>query len=156
MVLPSPATFGARGSIKMDGQEVRELVALGKDHYQRGEYAAAAGIFEQVIARGAAYADVHHLLGLIYHQMGEFESALHGSNVRVPKDLQPDLPRLLWLYQMGIILFWIFDSSPKQVRTRTLIDGTLDLIVRLIRLSSLPLMGPLRRRLLHTLRAATI
>ena len=39
---------------------------------------------------------------------------------------------------------------------RTLIDGTLDLIVRLIRLSSLPLMGPLRRRLLHTLRAATI
>jgi len=30
-----------------------------------------------VIARGAAYADVHHLLGLIYHQMGEFESALH-------------------------------------------------------------------------------
>ena len=61
----------------MDGQEVRELVALGKDHYQRGEYAAAAGIFEQVVARGAAYADVHHLLGLIYHQMGEFESALH-------------------------------------------------------------------------------
>jgi len=88
--------------------------------------------------------------------IAEFESALHGSNVRVPKDLQADLPRLLWLYQMGIILFWIFDSSPKQVRTRTLIDGTLDLIVRLIRLSSLPLMGPLRRRLLHTLRAATI
>lgn len=88
--------------------------------------------------------------------IGEFEAALRGSNVRVPKDLQGDLPRLLWLYQMGIILFWIFDNSPKQARTRTLLDGTLDLIVRLIRLSSLPLLGPLRRRLLHTLRAATI
>ena len=88
--------------------------------------------------------------------IAEFEAALHGSNVRVPKDLQADLPRLLWLYQMGVILFWIFDNSPKQARTRTLLDGTLDLIVRLIRLSSLPLMGPLRRRLLHPVRAVTI
>jgi AcrR family transcriptional regulator len=88
--------------------------------------------------------------------IAEFDAALRGSNVRVPKDLQADLPRLLWLYQMAIILFWIFDSSPRQARTRRLVDGTLDLIVRLIRLSSLPLMGPLRRRLLHTIRAATI
>jgi AcrR family transcriptional regulator len=88
--------------------------------------------------------------------IAEFEAALHGSNVRVPKDLQADLPRLLWLYQMGVILFWIFDNSPKQARTRTLLDGTLDLIVRLIRLSSLPLMGPLRRRLLQTIQAVTI
>jgi len=88
--------------------------------------------------------------------IAEFDAALRGSNVRVPKDLQADLPRLLWLYQMAIILFWIFDSSPRQVRTGRLVDGTLDLIVRLIRLSSLPLMGPLRRRLLHTIRAATI
>ncbi len=85
-----------------------------------------------------------------------FRVALRDSNVRIPKDLQADLPRLLWLYMMGVILFWIFDDSPEQARTRTLLDGTLDLIVRLIRLSSLPLMGPLRRRLLHTIRAATI
>jgi AcrR family transcriptional regulator len=85
-----------------------------------------------------------------------FRLALQGSNVRIPKELQPDLPRLLWLYFMGVILFWIFDDSPKQKRTRTLLDGTLDLIVRLIRLSSLPLMGPIRRRLLNTLRAVTI
>ena len=88
--------------------------------------------------------------------IAEFEAALRGSNVRVQKDLQADLPRLLWLYQMGIILFWIFDNSPRQARTRTLIDGTLDLIVRLIRLSSLPLMGPLRKRLLRTIQAVTI
>jgi tetratricopeptide (TPR) repeat protein len=61
----------------MDGQEVRELVALGKEHFKRGEYPAAAGLLEQVVAHGAAYADVHHMLGIIYHQMGEFESAVH-------------------------------------------------------------------------------
>jgi len=85
-----------------------------------------------------------------------FRMALDKSNVRIPKDLQSDLPSLLWLYQMGVILYWIFDDSPRQRRTETLLDGTLDLIVRLIRLSSLPLMGPLRRRLLNTLRAVTI
>ncbi len=85
-----------------------------------------------------------------------FRTALSGSNVRIPKELQADLPYLLWLYLMGMILFWIFDDSPRQRRTRALLDGTLDLIVRLIQLSSLPLMGPIRRRMLHILRAATI
>jgi hypothetical protein len=54
---------------------------------------------------------------------------------------------------MGLILFWMFDESPKQERTRKLIDGSLDLVVRLIQLSSLPLMGPLRKRMLDVLRA---
>lgn len=85
-----------------------------------------------------------------------FREALEGSNVKIPKELRAELPRLLWLYQMGIILFWIFDESPGQKKTETLLGGTLDLIVRLIRLSSLPLMGPLRRRLLNTLRAVTV
>ncbi|HEY3055130.1 MAG TPA: TetR family transcriptional regulator [Thermoanaerobaculia bacterium] len=82
-----------------------------------------------------------------------FRMALAGSTMRIPKDLQRDLPRLLWLYQMGLILFWMFDESPRQARTRKLIDGTLDLIVRLIQISSLPLMGPLRKRMLDVLRA---
>jgi tetratricopeptide (TPR) repeat protein len=58
----------------MDDQ-VRELVALGKEHFQRGDYSLAAGHLEQVVARGAAFADVHHMLGVIYHQLGEFEGA---------------------------------------------------------------------------------
>jgi AcrR family transcriptional regulator len=88
--------------------------------------------------------------------IGDFRAALDGSNVKVPKELQGELPRLLWLYQMGIILFWIFDETPGQLKTEKLLDGSLDLIVRLVRLSSLPLMGPLRRRLLNTLRAVTV
>jgi len=58
----------------MDDQ-VRELVALGKEHFHRGDYSLAAGHLEQVVARGAAFADVHHMLGVIYHHLGEFESA---------------------------------------------------------------------------------
>jgi tetratricopeptide (TPR) repeat protein len=58
----------------MDDQ-VRELVALGKEHFHRGDWSLAAGNLEQVVARGAAFADVHHMLGIAYHQLGEFESA---------------------------------------------------------------------------------
>ena len=82
-----------------------------------------------------------------------FRMALDGSSTKIPKDLQPDLPRLLWMYQMALILFWMFDDSRGQEKTRKLVDGTLDLIVRLIQLSSLPLMGPLRKRMLDVLRA---
>ena len=55
--------------------QLRELVALGKEHFQRGDYSLAAGHLEQVVARGAAFADVHHMLGVIYHHLGEFEAA---------------------------------------------------------------------------------
>ncbi len=82
-----------------------------------------------------------------------YARALEDSNVRVPKDLEPFLPRLLWLYHMGLIYFWITDESPKQRRTARLVDATLDLVVQLLRVSSLPLIGPLRKRALKVLRA---
>jgi len=73
-----------------------------------------------------------------------FRAALEGT--KVPKDLAAILPRLLWLYQLGLILFWVYDESPSQRRTTRLVDGSLELVVRLIQLSSLPLIGPLRKR----------
>jgi len=82
-----------------------------------------------------------------------FRAAIVESKPAVPKNLLDDLPRLLWLYQMGIILFWMFDESRGQRRTRALLDGTVDLVVRLIQISSLPMMGRLRKRLLAILRA---
>jgi len=74
-----------------------------------------------------------------------FATVVEGSNVRVPKDLKAELPYLLWLYHMGIILFWIHDSSPERARTNLLVDRTVDLVVRLIRLASHPLMRPVRK-----------
>jgi hypothetical protein len=65
--------------------------------------------------------------------------------VRVPEDLYVYLPRALWLYQMGLILFWVYDSSPKQERTMKLFDKSLDIVVALIKLSSLPPLRPIRK-----------
>ncbi len=83
-----------------------------------------------------------------------FAEVIDGSNVKVPSDLKAELPSLLWLYHMGIVLFWIHDDSPGQARTRRLMELTAELVVKLIRLASSPLMRPLRKttlRLLSTL-----
>jgi AcrR family transcriptional regulator len=78
-----------------------------------------------------------------------FEHLVAGSNERMPKDLRAELPYLLWLYHMGIILFWIHDSSPKQARTYRLINQTVELLDKLISLASNPLMRPVRKRALR-------
>jgi AcrR family transcriptional regulator len=77
-----------------------------------------------------------------------FEDLVAGTKARIPGDLRAELPYLLWLYHMGIILFWIHDSSPKRARTLWLIDQTVDLLDKLISLASNPLMRPVRKRAL--------
>ncbi|HLJ47276.1 MAG TPA: TetR family transcriptional regulator [Bryobacteraceae bacterium] len=77
--------------------------------------------------------------------MDFFDRALTLSNVRDTEDLRPHLPRLLWLYQMGLILFWVFDRSDSQAKTQALLDKSVRLVARLIKLSGLPPMRPLRR-----------
>jgi AcrR family transcriptional regulator len=78
-----------------------------------------------------------------------FQNVIEHSKTRVPRDLQTELPYLLWLYHMGIILFWIHDSSPQRVRTYRLIDHTVELVDKLISLASNPLLRPLRKRALR-------
>jgi AcrR family transcriptional regulator len=77
-----------------------------------------------------------------------FERAITGTRLRVPEDLKDSLPRIFWMYQMGVILYWIHDASPSQEKTRALIEKSLRIIVRLLQLSTLPLMRPLRRQVL--------
>jgi AcrR family transcriptional regulator len=77
-----------------------------------------------------------------------FEDLVAGSKARIPDDLRAELPYLLWLYHMGIILFWIHDTSRKRARTYRLIDQTVDLLDKLVSLASNPLMLPVRKKAL--------
>jgi AcrR family transcriptional regulator len=76
--------------------------------------------------------------------IGFFEQALDAPGVRIPADLHPYLPKLLWLYQMGVILFWVYDSSANQVKTERLVTKTLKIVTSLIKFSNFPLMSPVR------------
>lgn len=77
--------------------------------------------------------------------VSHFERALRESNVRLPKGIAPYLPRLLWLYQMGIVLFWLYDRSARQSRTERLLSQTLKMLTLALRLAGLPLFRPMHR-----------
>lgn len=74
-----------------------------------------------------------------------FERAVTESGVRLAPSIQPYLPRLLWLYQMGLFLFWVYDRSPRQAHTSLLFDKTLRMMLVTMKLAGLPLLRPLYR-----------
>lgn len=59
-----------------------------------------------------------------------FRTAVEGAKPAAPKKLRADLPELLWLFYMGITLFWVYDTSEGQQRTRRLVNGAVPLIAR--------------------------
>ena len=83
--------------------------------------------------------------------MRYFERALEESKTRITDDLKPHLPGILWMYQMGIILFWIYDRSPEQARTRLLLAKSIAIVTGAIKVSKLPVMRPLRRTVIDLL-----
>jgi AcrR family transcriptional regulator len=74
-----------------------------------------------------------------------FARAVEDSYLRLPKQIAPYLPRLLWLYQMGIILFWVYDGSSGQRRTDILLEKTLKMMAMTLKLAALPFLRPMHR-----------
>lgn len=81
-----------------------------------------------------------------------FEEALAGE--KLPDDVRGAAPTLLWTLHMGILLYFLYDSSPGQRRTRRLIDASVDFTVDVKRLATSALLRPLRRRVIAILRDA--
>ena len=67
-------------------------------------------------------------------------------DLHTPKEFAPHLPMLLWLYQMGLILYWIYDRTPGQRQTRLLREKSLALLVSGLKLSRFALLKPLRSK----------
>ena len=78
-----------------------------------------------------------------------FERALAETGTSVPADIAPHMARILWFYQMGLLLFWIYDRSPQQRRSHDLLAKSVDLVVLLIKLSNLPLVRRARKSVLN-------
>lgn len=61
---------------------------------------------------------------------------------QLPKDLMELAPQFLWTLHMGFMLYFLYDDSPKQHKTRELVDSTLELVVQFFNLNSNPLVQP--------------
>ncbi|TGK87356.1 TetR/AcrR family transcriptional regulator [Leptospira noumeaensis] len=112
-------------------------------------------MFLQILARHAG--DPSHSLSpfspettLIRQEaVGIISDALETSNLKIRDDLAKILPELLWMEQMGIIYFWLSDNSKSYINTKLLMNDSLELTFKLIKLSNFPLfknvMGPIFR-----------
>lgn len=74
-----------------------------------------------------------------------FEQAVAESGVKLPPSVSPYLGRLIWMYQMGLILFWVYDKSPDQSRTMLLYDKTMKMLIVTLKLAGFPLLRPLHK-----------
>lgn len=72
----------------------------------------------------------------------------------LPEDIRAILPTALWALHMAVLLYFIYDDSSQQERTRRLVDGALRLLTRVLALVKLPILKPVRGSVLALVRDA--
>jgi AcrR family transcriptional regulator len=128
---------------------LRELIRVKLAHFGPNR-----GVLRALLRNGA---DPKHPLSPFSPQTKEirnidiawFGRILIDCGVRIPRDLEPHLPGVLWLFQMGVIFFWVIDDSPNQTRTTRLLELAAKSVASLIKVSALPFMRPLRKTALQ-------
>ena len=74
-----------------------------------------------------------------------FQRVLEKCRVRLPKDLEAHMPDALWMFQMGVIYFWVTDDSTGQQRTARVLSLGAKIVATLLKIAGLPLTRPLRK-----------
>ena len=128
---------------------LRELIGV-----KLAYFAPNRGVLRSLLRNGA---DPSHPLspfspdtaGIRDIDLAWFRRILTDCGMRIPRDLEPHLPGVLWFFQMGVIFFWVIDESPHQIRTARLLELASKSVAFLIRASALPLMRPLRKTALQ-------
>jgi AcrR family transcriptional regulator len=128
---------------------LRELIRVKLDYFGPNR-----GVLRALVRNGA---DPKHPLSPFSAQTKEIRDAdvawfrriLTDCGIRIPKDLEPELPDVLWMFQLGVIFFWVTDDSPGQSRTMRLLELGSKTVAALVRLSAVPLTRPIRKVVLE-------
>src|SRR5262249_46368738 len=64
----------SRDSSQMD-EALKQLIALGRGHFEKRQYAEAEKYLSQVVEQNQSFADVYNMLGVAYHDQGQFARA---------------------------------------------------------------------------------
>jgi AcrR family transcriptional regulator len=70
---------------------------------------------------------------------------LAGADTKYDPEIGPLLPQLLWLQQMGLVLFWVYDRSEGSANTRRLAERVAPIVARAIALTRFRVLRPLVR-----------
>lgn len=147
-----PAIKEAVGGVSKLADRLQSLIAVKLSHF-----APNRGVLRALLRNGA---DPGHALSPFSRQTKEirdadilwFQRILTGCGIRIPRDLEPVLPGILWFFQMGVIFFWVIDDSPEQRRTSQLLHVAARSVAKLVQLSALPFMRPVRKTTVEIVR----
>ncbi len=81
-----------------------------------------------------------------------YREVVDGAALKLDPEFRQELPELLWLYSMGIVLYWVHDSSPDCRKTYLLIERTVPLVNRMVGMSRLPGFKSVTRELVNVIR----
>lgn len=81
-----------------------------------------------------------------------YREVVDGSDLKIDSGFREELPELLWLYSMGIVLYWVHDSSPGCRKTYLLVERTVPLVKRMVSMSRLPGFRSVTRDLVGVIR----
>ncbi|WP_433330739.1 TetR/AcrR family transcriptional regulator [Spirillospora sp. CA-294931] len=81
-----------------------------------------------------------------------YREVVDGANLKIDEEFRKELPELLWLYSMGIVLYWVHDSSPGCRKTYLLVDRTVPLVNRMVSMSRIPGFKSVTRELVSIIR----
>ena len=73
-----------------------------------------------------------------------FSRALEDSDL--PPDMLAVLPTMLWAAHMGILLYFLYDKSPHQKTTRTLVDRGTQWMISTLKVTKNPVFKPIRKK----------
>ncbi|MET9918080.1 TetR family transcriptional regulator [Streptomyces sp. NPDC059605] len=71
---------------------------------------------------------------------------LEGSATKTDPELDDYLPQLMWLVQMGLVLYWVYDRTEHAERSRRLVERCTPIGARVIALSRFRALRPVVRQ----------
>jgi len=81
-----------------------------------------------------------------------YRELVNGSSLKIDPEFREELPELLWLYSMGIVLYWVHDSSEGCRKTYLLVERTVPLVNKMVMMSRLPGFKSVARELVAVIR----
>ena len=137
------AAFGSSTDIskRLEVALLCGLDATGPYHASASEFLAAAIAPTSAVSPFGVEAAEPRALAIQV-----FQEAVDGSTNPMPAELKRQLPELLWLAYMGLTLFWVYDHSEGQAKSRALARGVSKLFGTVLPLARLPFAsGPLNQ-----------
>ena len=78
-----------------------------------------------------------------------YQRFVSGTRLKMDPQLRQELPEFLWLAQLGLVVYWVHDTSPGQRRTRRVIDLAVPFLHDLIGLSRMKVFRQMTLRTLE-------